>query len=285
MKIKNNKQASLILLSLLLVWFLLVLSTGILKVILSDAKDTYWMKNSLKAFYWAESWLELALLRLKLKWFWYNYEIKNDWKKEVNVLASDFEHPKNNKDIFLDYKIESKSKSASWTIESGQSVIYPLFYKTWASDFSKGSIMKDLSELELILTPWTQSGSSITWWIIWSPKSWINIKWLNWTWEGTNEWITKYLDEATKKLVFASWSVDVFLSNHTWSYLQIWNLNTWDIKYEIKWKWTQNNFTWKQTIITASARVWKNKQNIQLKINNSKYLNIFRFTLYDPWKG
>jgi hypothetical protein len=41
MKIKNNKKASLVLISLLLVGFLLVLSTGILKVILTDAKDTY----------------------------------------------------------------------------------------------------------------------------------------------------------------------------------------------------------------------------------------------------
>jgi hypothetical protein len=119
----------------------LVLSTGILKVILTDAKDTYWMKNSLRAFYWAESWLELALLRLKLKWFWYDYEIKNtDWR-EVNVLASDLNNPKKNKDVLIDYKIESKSTTASWTIESGQSVIYPLFYKTRSVDFSKNSIM------------------------------------------------------------------------------------------------------------------------------------------------
>ena len=275
MKIKNNKKASLVLLALLLVWFLLVLSVGILKVILTDSKDTYSMKNSLKAFYWAESWLELWLLRLKLKWFWYEYLLKN-WERESNILWNK---------VFLDYKINSKNKKASWTIESWGSVIYPLFYKTGSQDFTKDSTIKDTENIKLTFTFTDWTGSLITWWLIWTPKTWTKIKWLNWTWSWwiinwNTEWITKYLNNS-KKLVFTGSTISNFLETHTWSYLQIWNLNTWAITYELKWDWSQKNFTGKYTIITSSARVWKNKQSIKFKINNSEYLNIFRFTLYD----
>ncbi len=274
MKIKNNKDASIIVLSLILVWFLLVLSVWIMRVILAEANDTYWMKNSLKAFYWAESSLELALLKLKLKWFGYNTNLDKKTSWESAVLVKDITKYKRNLDPLLSYKIDSIAETITWSIEAWNSQIFQLFYRTGSTDFSNNSTKISVSDIELKVTP----EDKFVWSIISKNKS------LNGTWGITwgKKWFWKYSEEVGEKreiVFFESWTTE-FLANNTGAYLKIQNFNsTGSINYKISWSWNQTKITWKYTTILASAKVGKYMQNIEMKIDNSEYLNIILYAL------
>ena len=269
MKIKNNKKANIILLALILVWFLLVMSIWMLKIILTESNDTYAMKNSLKAYYGAESALELALLKIKKKWFWIEWEIKKSNNWESVILAENSPIKKN--DLILSYKINSKANSATWTIKSWNSEVYQLFYKTGSFDFSNTSTEKKAINIKLSIQWWDKT----TWSII-SRSSW-----LNWTWwiDSNTIWFWKKIESG--KPVFFTGSINWpsnFLDSNSWSFLMIWNLNNDEIQYNLKTTW--EFFTWKYTIILASAKAWKQMQNIELKVDNSKYLNIIKNVIY-----
>jgi hypothetical protein len=273
MKIIKNKKASIVVLSLILVGFLLIISTWVMRIILTESNDSIWMKNSLKAFYWAESSLELALLKLKIKWFWFNSKLREEEKWESSILVLSWSNFNKKREVLLSYEIDSITNFETWSLESWESDIYQLFYLTWTNDFEENSIIEQkTSWIKLNITEWEEKNVS---WSIISRSSW-----LNWTWSINNSsiWFWKKLNN--QKLNFFSTGVTDFLNNNSWSYLIIQNFNTTEkIKYSLEWIGSQKKFTWKFTTIKASWKIGKYKQNIEMKINNSKYLNIIKYVL------
>jgi len=90
MKILNTNKKSwyTIIVSLLIIWLLLVLSSGILNMILSELKDNKAMGNYIKAYAWAESAQELALLKIKENWYAYYDNIDHSINDKSILLSN-----------------------------------------------------------------------------------------------------------------------------------------------------------------------------------------------------
>ena len=66
---KNNKQWYSVIIAMLLIGFLLVLTVTVLNLVLKELRDNRAMWDSMKAFAWAETGKELALLKIKEEWY------------------------------------------------------------------------------------------------------------------------------------------------------------------------------------------------------------------------
>lgn len=268
MKIKLiNKDAYSTIMVLFIIGFLLVLTTGIFNLILSDLKDNTGMWDYIKAYAWAESAQELALLAIKNKWYWYYDKIDHNINNRSVLLS---EYPTNetlfkkNNDVFISYDLWWKVSEYNWELKSLEYDIIPLFI---IDDNWNENKLDDI-----ILTNISWNIWDLAWNIIWKNE------WLTWTWVNTM-WIKKTL--VGWELKYAEQSMNWFIFNSDTNYLVLYNTwNPWTIEYKLT-SWTSGwHFTSPETNIISSAQVWNYKQNLSTILDNTEYLNMLKYVIY-----
>ena len=266
MKNINQSSAYSVILALLIIWFLLVLSTGIFNLILVELKDNKAMWDYIKSYAGAESAQELALLKIKKYWYAYYDKIDHDVNNRSIVLANNpLDNTKFNKnnDIFLSYDIWSKVENYDWTLKPLSYNIIPLFYldDDWEHKVKK---------VDLSIVFWTES--DLAWNAIW------NNNWLSWVWSNTL-WVKKILTSGWFK--YDKEELDNFLSTSDTNYLVLLNSNNeWIIKYKLTALNSWEYFTKPKTTIISSAQIWNYMQNLSTDLDNTEFLNMLKYSIY-----
>jgi len=263
---KNNNKWYSIVISLVIIWLLLVLSTWILNMIILEMKDNKWMWDNIKAYAWAESSQELALLKIKEKWYWYYKKIDHSINNESiflsdNPLDKDLFNTK--KDVFISYDIWSKVNEYEWIINKLSYEIIPLFY------IDDGWEHK-IDNYEFDIISW--SPDDIVWNIIWKTK------WISWTWTNIN-WVMKIIT-ATNELKYSEIEISDFLSASETNYLIL--FNSWRSDF-IKYKIISDGssyFSKPKTNIISSWEIGDYKQNLSTILDNTKFLDRQKYAIY-----
>ncbi len=263
--IKNNWWYSVIIV-LLIIGFLLFLWIWIFNLVLNDLKDNRAMWDNIKSYVWAESASELALLQIKKNWYAYYDKLDHNINNRSIVLSDnplDISAFKSSKDVFISYDIWSKVNSYEWNLKSLEYDIVPLFY---INDIWEQKINK----LTFSISTWNES--DLAWNLIWSNT------WLSWT--GTNTiWVKKTVSSNSFK--YEKEDINTFLLSSNTNYLVLFNSwNSWEIKYKIESPKTDEYFSKPRTSIISSAQVWKYKQNLNVDLNNTEYLNILKYSIF-----
>jgi len=265
---KNNKAYSVII-ALLITWFLLLLVVWVLNLVMKELHDTRAMWDYYKAYYWAEAWQELALLKIKEKWYWIDEDIDFTINDKSIVLS---EHPDSKsdfnikKDVYLWYALKTRTKSYTWTLASQEYDIIPLFYIPEKFETIK------IDDIDLKINFWTENDLvwnivSDNWWISWLDE----FNWENFVKEKRSNFNLIYENPPIK--------IKEFLSNseNEINYLILFNSWNNNIIYNIT---SSKDFTKPRTNIISSAKVWDYKQNLSTKLNNTEYLNILKYSIY-----
>jgi len=206
-------------------------------------------QDYLKAFAWAEWGLEIALLRIKENGYGYD-EDNFSW-----ALLGDTP-----KDAQIWYTFDSRVNSYSWTLNSFDTVIIPLFYiDRWSSMYSS-------SEISL-----TTTLPGIAWNII---GNGVGASWVGNFNSSTSVWVK----DATS--FDSTWNIGDFLSSNTWSYLSLYNTSSSDINYTLIGSWWNPDFTQPSAQIYSQARVWKYVQNLETTVNNTEFLWILKYSIF-----
>ncbi len=262
---KNNSGFSVIL-AILMTWFMLLLTTWIFLLVLSENKDTKGMEYYFKSLEWAEWGLELAML--KAKQFDYSYDEKIDSTHPISkVLCKDINNC-NHKDVIITYDLNS---TGTWVrdkqLESGKFDIYPLFSKNIDGSNKK---VTNISKTWL-------NNDNIVWNIVWE-NSWMSGIW-NFTnitqWNFKTIWGT-YWNEVS----FDKKSIENFLNVSENNYLILQNIGSSEITYTLN---SLNNWEYLTKDASNIIASWENewmKQNIIITINNSKYLNLLKYSIF-----
>lgn len=266
--IKNNWYSTLLV--LILVWFMIVLTTWIFRLVINEMNSNRVFWNYIKAYAWAESAQELALLDIKNKGYWYNVEIRNTLNEKSIILASnpldtwDFSSVN---DVLISFTNDWKTSEYQWNIWKLQYDIIPLFHiedysPTTTRDFPVRSI-------NLSINSWISN--NLSWNIIWE-TSWIS--WI-WAFSSSTVWSEKKIEFGQFK--YAQRTIENFLSSSQMNYLVL--FNSWDseIKYTLTW---DSDFTKPRLNITSSWEVWDFKQNLKTKVDNTEFLSILKYSIF-----
>lgn len=268
MKLLNNTNNSgySVVISLLIIWFLLVLTTGIFNLILNEMKDNRAMGDYIKAYAWAESARELALLKINENGYGYYDKINHNLNNRSIIMSSNPLNQatfKSSNDVLISFDIWSKVREYEWELDSLEHDIIPLFYVNDLWEYKTTNI-----DFSIIL--WTES--DLAWNIIWK-----NV-WLSWKWSNTN---------GVKKILTSDWfsygeqDMNSFIRNSDTNYLHL--VNTWNsgiIKYRLIANNTWEYFTKPETTIISSAEVWNYKQNISTDLDNTEFLNVLKYSIF-----
>lgn len=237
--------------AVLMVWFLLVLSTSTLNLVLQELQDGRGRQDYITSFAWAEWALELALLDIKKQWYGYD----NDTFIEKEILGSTPRTPK------ISYEFNSKVDSYTGNLEPLEIDIIPLFSLSSAG-------LDSITNMNF-----SNSDGRIVWNII--TQKW----WISWKWDFN------MLTSVWEKLIDSGWSF-IFRPSEkiqdilSWEdYLILQNLHsTSPSSYTL----TGNGwwFTLPRAEIISSARVWKYTQNLKTVVDNTEFLWILRYSVY-----
>lgn len=241
--IKHNNSWYSTVLALLLVGFMIIITTGIFNLVMSELKDTSGMSHYFKAYAWVEAGIELWLL-----------DIKN-WSDLVNIDKND---PKS--DI-----LDSKTK-----------VVYNFDWYSW--EITKTWIWPwDYALVELLdaKNPTLTATDNIIWNIVWEESG------ITWEWFSFNPstaWNRKTLN-SVNNFDFFTETINNFLNNSDWNYLIVFNPNLIDIDFTLAvGAWER---IMKDTVRLKSS--WfssKYKQNLILEIDKSWYLNFLKYSIF-----
>jgi len=263
---KNNKSWYSIIISLLLIWLLLVLSTWILNMILTEMKDNRAMWDYIKAYAWAESAQELALLKIKQEWYAYYDKIDHNINNRSIVLSdnpTDISKFKKSRDVFISYDIWSKTSEYNWTLKPLWYDIIPLFYidETWE---------KKVNSIEITKSFWIED--NLVWNIIWYDSGI--------SWKGLNTlWVKKTFE--SNQLKYSEQEINDFLSHSDSNYLVLLNSgNSELIKYKIVSTISWEFFSKPRTSIISSWEIGEYKQNLETILDNTKFLNRQKYVIY-----
>ena len=266
MRIKNynNKWYSIII-SLLMIGFLLVLTAWIFDLVLREMYDNRGMWSYIKAFAWAESWQELALLKINEKWYGIYDMIDHDVNNRSKVLSDDQEDFNRSRDVFISYDLETITSDYPWVLDPLWYDIIPLFYETSTWTFK----ISEINNFEINL--WNPDDLA---WNIVSEESWIS-------WVSYNTiWFQKTINNSNNLWFSSSATMNSFLSTTSSekNYLVLFNSNKYlELHYRIR---SDNTFSKPKTEIISSGQIWNYKQNLRTKLNNTEYLNIIKYSIY-----
>lgn len=256
--INNNKKWYSVIISILMVWFMLILSLWVFSLILKESKDTKMMESYLKAYQAAEWWIELALYEAKTN----NYNLtKNiDNSNSLSKIFKSWNTFNNLKDPEINYSISSQTDELKdKQIWSWKFHIIPL---------------SNVKQLKLTST----NSSKLIWNIIWEAN------WISWVWNINNltKWNLKTISN-TFNITLDDKNVYNYLLNESWDkYLILNNLDTANsIKYNLVSLATEK-FVKDKTEIVSSAEVNWFKQNLRVSIDNLEYLNLLKYSIYSP---
>ena len=263
---KLNKKWYSVIISLLLVWFMLILSTGIFRLILNEMKSNRAMWDYMKSTAWAEAAQELALLDIKIHWYWYVWSIENTVNSKSVMLSSnnlDYGNYKKNTDVLISYSNDGKVNWYDGSLSPLWYDIIPLFYIDDDWEHKVTDVVFKIKEWDSSLLSWN---------IVW------DISWISWYWENLT-WVEKTL------------GADWFSYNQKW----IWNfLTSSSTNYLVLFNsWKSNNlnytldsvdplefFTKPSLDIISTWELSDYKQNIKTNINNTEFLNILKYSIY-----
>ena len=264
---KYNKSWYSVILALFVVWFLLVLTTGVLNLILRELYDNRWRESYLKAYYWAEAWQELALLKIKKGSYSYYDKIDHNKNNKSIVLSqnpTDISKFKANKDVFVSYDLNSKTNSYSSSLSPLWYDIIPLFYLTWNTS---SPTEKKTTDLKLALD--SADTKDLSWNIV-SKNSWIS-----WSWAFSNNTKWRWRKSDWDFLEMSIWD---FLAQNNYNYIILFNSSlSSNLNYTII---SSKEFTKPKTAIISSGQIWKYRQNLETSLDNTEYLNILRYSIY-----
>jgi len=254
--IQQNKKWYSIIVAILVIGFLLVLSSWILNLVISELKDTSWETDYIKAFAAAEWASELALLKIKTDW----YGVKDSilvWDPREKILWD------SKKDTKINYDLNYTVLSYSGKIDSAWYDIIPLFYTN--EDWEHKVIDLELSSSSLSnISNLAWNIVSNNWWIVWS---WAFNKDTIWYWKDSDQ---EYFEKTV-------WN---FLFSNSWNYLMLFNIDESNpIEYSLKSR-NGTYFTLPRADILSSAKLWKYKQNLQTHLDNTEFLWLLKYSLY-----
>jgi len=250
---QNNSQnipAYSIIVAILMIGFLLILTTWTLNLVLQEMQDGKWRQDYMKAYAAAEWSMELALYRIKDEWYGYDGSIDG-----VEIFGTA------NTNAKISYDFDSQVSAYSWVLPPYQSDIIPLFWidDTWAPHYAVAPIF---------------SASSDVIWNIITPSWWISGKG---NFSHTDSVREKDLN-ATQKLEYNTVLISSLLS--WWeNYLIVYNPNSTSQSYTLQ-KDFWEDFTKPRADIYSTARVGKYTQNIKTTVDNTEFLGILKYSIY-----
>ena len=258
----DNKNAFSSVVAIFMVWFLLVLTTGVYNLVLRELVDNRSMWNYLKAYAWAQSAWDLALLKVKELWYWIDDNVDEIDSRKI-VLAEypeDISLLKEWKDVVISYDLWSKVSTYDGNLSWLWYDIIPLFYLE-ASWNEQG--------VEDITLWWVTN--DVVWNIVW--ENW----WISWVWifNQFTTWSKRSL--SWNNLSFNSPSIASFLSSSSKNYLILFNSSSNIVNYTLN---SNDSFTKPRTDIIATWEVWWYKQNLKISLDNSDYLNILKYSIF-----
>ena len=256
MKKYNTSSGYSIIAAVLMIWFLLVLTTSTLNLVLQEMRDWKGRQDYLKAYHGAEWALELALLQIKELGYWYD----NLWIfSDENILWDDILSP------IVSYDFDSATLLYTWSLLPWESEIIPLF---WISD---AWVTSSISDMTFDIESW-----NLSWNLIWKKEGISGI-------ESFNSWDPKLFKtiedtlDGNKKFILDSQDIGVFLSSNTWSYLTVFNSSSFESTFTVG---STSSFTKPIARISSSAKVWKYKQNLETSLDNTEFLGILKYSIY-----
>lgn len=260
MKLKNTNSGYTILVSLMIIGFLIVLTTWIFSLVLREMNDNRWAANYLKSYGWAEAGMELALLEIKKNWYWVY-----DKKVDLDILQT----PKSK--IKFSYDLNSKTNSYDWNLTSFKQVVIPLFYLSWSVEEKLTNIELDITNNHIFLDSTKMAWNIVSenWdWIWWTSAIWNSVKW-----------------NGRDKNWFFIWNVTInglwtnaFLNKYDKNYLIVINLDTTNnLNFNLR---SSKYFTKPVSKIISSAQIGKYKQNLITTLDNTEFLSILKYSVF-----
>ncbi len=260
---KNNKQWYSVIIAMLLIGFLLVLTVTVLNLVLKEMRDNRAMWDSMKAFAWAETGKELALLKIKDQWYGVDYEL-SEWVNESKNILADASDFKKNRDVEVTYNINLKplendlwKNQYSQVLAPGEYSIIPLFYQ-----YDNNSI-ENTGNINL------QSDSEVVWNLL-SGNNGI-------AWVGNNlsgKW--KVVDNSWKSTVKTLLQQE-FLNLYQDVYLILNNTSSEEKSFALT---SSDKFSKPITNIISSGQVGNYRHNIETKYDNTEFLNMLKYAIF-----
>jgi len=264
----SNTQWYSVVVSILMVGFLLVLTSWVFNLVLSELNDNRGRENYLRASAGAEWALELALLSIKDQGYGHYSAIENTVNDTSVILSKDPLNASNFKsnDVQISYDMDSKVDSYSGSLDPLGFDIVPLFYlvNNWEE--------KPVTDIVL-----NSSSVEISWNIV-SNNGWIAGQWSF----GSND-IAKLKSDTSLGIEVSDVEIEGFLSDTTRSnnYLILFNPSeSSETSYTLNAGNSWEFFTKPRSEIISSARVWKYKQNFRTTVDNTEYLNLLKYSIF-----
>ena len=268
MKHYNNNSGYSIVISLLMVGFLIVVTSWVFNLVLWELNDNRGRENYLKAFAAAEGAQELALLQIKKQWYGYYWDEAT--LDDSNLLAEDIDNIKPARDPKISYNLDSKTLSYSESLAPLEYAIVPLFVLDDSTPSQPSFIEPDGINGTLSLVLDTPSNE-----LIWNLLS--EDGGMSWVWDFSEIYKSTL---STALSVTPDYPIHDFIRDNVGklNYLILFNSDpTNDVTYTLT---SNREFTKPEATIISSAQVWKYKQNLSTKLNNTEFLNILRYSIY-----
>ncbi len=269
---KKNKNWYSVLISLLIIWFLLLLVVWIFNLILKEYNDTKAIGDYYKAYYGAEAAQELALLQIKEIWYWIDSNIDFSINDKSVILSNNPEdkslfNKKN--EVYLWYDLDTKTNSYSGKLNSLEYDIIPLFYIESDSE-------NEIKSKNINFSIFSWNSNDIAWNIV--SSDWI---WISWTGDFSSITSVKLKNISSSFITKNNTTVNNFLTNYNTNYLILFNTSeNNNLSYNIKSLNDLEYFTKPRTYIISMAKIWDYKQNILTYLNNTQYLNILKYSIH-----
>lgn len=267
MKKYSNKSWYSVILAILIVWFMLTLTTWVFSLVLRESKDTKSMEYYLKALEWANWAAELAMLKAKNFNYSMNYSISNTINNESAILSVnptnilDF---KKSRDVLISYDMDSIANDINKDLDSWMFDIIPLFYYN-----SANNKIVNIKNITL-----NSNNAELVWNIVWS-NDWISWKW---NFDSSTNWNYKTINSS--QINFTTKSIWNFLQNSSNNYLILHNITNSKVNYNLKSLNSWEYFTNFNTEIIASWEISWFKQNVKIDIKSSEYLNLLKYSIF-----
>lgn len=246
--------------------FLLLMTTGVFRLVVWELTQTRWEESYLKAYAWAESWRELALLHVKENGYGSYDAIDHSISHRSIVLAQDPSdisqfHP--TQDVLLSYDLWYRASEHQGLISSYQYDIIPLY--------SDEDQLKDMS-LEII----SGDPTTLLWNIISQNSGLAGYGEFDVSTFGKSRWI-----DENNNISFGEPELWDFLAVSDNNYLVLFNASDIDLEYRLS-AGDGDVFTLPRTDIISSGQVWKYRQNLRTQLDNTEFLWILRYSVFSP---
>lgn len=263
---KKSKKWYSIIIIIVIIWFLVVLTSWVFRLIMWEFNNNRALWNYVKSYAWAESAQELALLDIKQNWYWSDKELK---KNKIDALDSSGEYSwfKKVNDVYISFKNDWKiEKMEKVTLKPLEYHFIPLFYFNSENNYQEEKILT----YDLATISW--DNSQISWNVIWEAN------WISWTWKNFSAWELKTLSSSKEFDLKSNYNVSNFLTTSKQNYLQLFNSSaTSDFVYTMEWN---SKFTKPELTIISSWESGNFKTNIETVINLSDKLGFSKYSIY-----